>query len=69
MRSFAEQLQKMPDMRLPASYTEIMQVVACTKNKAKKMWNAIEEVPEMMRVPSGNLQMPDMPDCRFEIMD
>ena len=59
VRSFAAQLQKMPDMRLPASYAELMQVVACTKNKAKNMWNAIEEVPEMMGVPSGNLQMPD----------
>ena len=54
VRSFATQLQKMPDMRRPSSYAEIMQVVDCTKNKAKDMWNAIEEVPEMMGVPSGN---------------
>ena len=60
VRSFAAQLQKMPDMRRPSSYAELMQVVACTKNKARNMWNAIEEVPEMMGVPSGNLQMPDM---------
>ena len=53
------QVQKMPDMQLPASYDELMQVVACTKKKAKNMWNAIEEVPQMMGVPSGNLQMPD----------
>ena len=54
LRSFAGQLQKMPDMRLPASYSELMKVVACTKNKARNMWYAIEQVPEMMRVPSGN---------------
>ena len=51
VRSFAAQLQKMPDMRRPSSYTEIMQVVNCTKNKAKNMWYAILEVPEMMGVP------------------
>ena len=59
VRSFAVQVQKMPDMRLPTSYAELMQAVACTKNKAKNMWDAIREVPQMMGVPSGNLQMPD----------
>ena len=55
VRRFAEQLQKMPDMRLPASYFELEQMVACTKKNAKKMWFAIEKVPKMMRAPSGNL--------------
>ena len=36
VRSFAVQVQKMPDMQLPASYDELMQVVACTKKKGEE---------------------------------
>ena len=61
VRSFATQLQKMPDMQRPSSYAEIMQVVKCTFKKARNMWYAIEEVPEMMGVPREHWAM----DCRW----